>query len=194
MEQMGFGPGQPPAPEQPQAPQSLEEAFPARKATDKQQEQYNKMYAGSVIMLYDKGFMGHAEEMLNEAPNVVEGMAQIGAALAARITSLAKQSGDPIEPIVLVEGGREVMAEVAEFADLVGHTVSPEDMENAYLRASDIVRQAMIDGGEIDMDAFEAEAEQVRGIVDQGELSAMNERMAMHKGATMEAMRKGAGQ
>ncbi len=155
-----------------------------RQATPEQQEKYNRLYGLSMLALYDEKFMQTAAKMLSTAQSKPDAMARIAAGIGIKIFTKSVEQGDPIEPIIMVEAGREFMGEIAEFAQRIGIQVSPEDMETAYYMASDMVRNHMEKSGLIDVEALANEAEQARSMFDEQELSGEMQRVnAMKKGA-----------
>ncbi len=74
----------------------------------------------------------------------------------------AKKEGQQIENIVLIESGKAVMSRVGEFARALDHKVSEGDVEDAYLMASDMLRDTLVGAGEFDQAKIDAESNEVR--------------------------------
>ena len=168
-----------------------EAAFPQKEATPEQQEAYNRFYAKSVEVLFSDRFLEKGAKILKESPTVVDGMARIGAAIGTRIYMMARERNQTIEPIVVVEAGREVMGEVAEFARALGHEVSQEQLDDAYFLAADMMRQMLDDAGALDKEGMEREAAELRQHFGPEQFQPFEDRKARAKQAMTAAMMPG---
>ena len=174
-------------------PQSQDQA-PQRQATDEQQAQYNKFYAKTVELLFNEQFLQAGAKLLQQAPTVVDGMARIGATVASRVYMQAAKEGAPPEPIVVIESGREIMAEVADFAKALEYEVSDEDIETAYYMAADLMRQTLVDAGVIDEEAMLDEASELGKSYPPDQMQPITDKVAAARAGIGEAIRGGAQQ
>lgn len=143
--------------------QAAPEQQGGRQASPEEQAEYNKFVAMGVLMLYDKRFMETAREILEKSPQIVDGMARLGAAIATRIYTGAKKQGQEIPAAVILHGGWELMHEVKEFAVVAGFgDITEEDTENAYYMAADMFRSSLDGTGDLDPEAGQQEFEQMR--------------------------------
>lgn len=169
------------------------EPFPQKKATPEQEQQFEKFVGMSMTILFSDKFLERGAKMLKSSEDIIEGMAQIGAAIGTRVYSQAAKEQQEIEPIVVVEGGKVFMDEVRKFAEALGHEVTDEDVEDAYYRAADIMRQALDNAGLLDREAMAAEAEQARQMISEEQMQPFIDRKAKRKEKTMQAMMGGQG-
>lgn len=109
-----------------------------------QMEQYRKAFGMGMVMLYDDKFMGNAVKMLKAAPSPAAGVGNVVATIGSQIYMRAMQAGDQIETNVLPLAGMDLVREVSEFAGKFGDAeLSEEEMEDAFLIASDGLRAAL---------------------------------------------------
>lgn len=162
--------------------------FAEKQATPEQQQMFDKFFSMCSMILFGDNFLEKGAKMLQGAPNVVDGMAQIGSAIGTRVYSQAAKEGQVIEPIVVIEAGRKFMGEVAEFAMALGYEVSEEQAEDAYYLAADMMRKSLESAGLLDMESFTAEAEQIRGQVGEEQMQPFAERMNAVKQRSVDGM------
>ena len=135
-----------PAPEQAQQPApQLEQGQDAPGAemlpTPEMKAAYNQVYGATLTMLYSEQFMPQAEEAIKKAPTPEAGVAQITAAIGARVFMAAKEKGDQIPNEVMLLGGWRVIQEVADFArNDAGVDITDEQIEAAFYMASEELR------------------------------------------------------
>lgn len=109
-----------------------------------QMEQYQKAVGMGMVMLYDGKFMQNAKKMIEAAPSPAAGIGNVVATIGSQIYMRAMQAGDQIAPNVLPLAGMDLTREVAEFAEkFMDIQTSDEDVENAFLIASDGLRAAL---------------------------------------------------
>ncbi len=108
--------------------------------------------------------------MLAEANDPVEPMASIGAMIATKLYTEAMAAGDPIEPNAFLAGGVEIMREIGEFAVANGIELGQSDIEEAFLLASEMVREALVSMGLIDEEEMRQAAIAARKVIPPEEL------------------------
>lgn len=153
---MGMGMAAGAAPEQ-RAPSR--EAQQEPNVTPEQQQEYNKFVGFSLMTMAQDGFLEKAKKAMEANPSIEDGMAQIGANVAYRVFTKARQEGQTISPAVLVHGGAEIMEKVGEMAGAAGIEVTPEQIEDAYYMAADIMNEKLTEMGIMDEEFAAEDAE-----------------------------------
>lgn len=145
---LGAAMGQPPMPEgQPQAvpQQGGDEAAPGAEALKSPEDKaaYNRMYAYSLMLLYNKQFMPRAVEALKTAQSIEATVAQIAVSIGLRLIDAAEDQGVSINTVVLTMSGAQLIYEIAELAEKkAGVKLSQEEMESAFILAAEQSQRA----------------------------------------------------
>lgn len=171
--------------------QGQQSRFPEKQATPEQQQQFDKFFAMCKASLFSEEFLQPGAKILQGAPTIVDGMARIGASIGGRIYMKAAEQGEIIDSIAVIEAGRLVMSEVADFARMFGHEVSDEQVEDAYYMAADLMRQMLDDAGMLDHDMIDQELDSIKGVFSEEEILPFEERRIKGKAAMKEGMMKG---
>lgn len=106
---------------------------------------YNKVYAFSLMYLYNDKFMPKAIQAIEDAPTPQAGVADVASTIGARVYFSAQKAGEDIPDEVMLLGGWQVIVEIADFAE--NHTnvgpLSQEQVEEAFMVASDELKAAL---------------------------------------------------
>ena len=102
-----------------------------------------KFLAAAKLALYREEFIPKAVKMI-QAGNPVAAVARIAASVGARIILKAKEQGEEIPGDVALIAGADFVQELGEFArTFAGVEMTQEQIEDAFLAASDNLRQAL---------------------------------------------------
>lgn len=132
-------------------------------------------------MLYDKKFIPQAEKLLADGQNTIEDMAQIGSNIAMGAFKKAMEAGKDLDPMVMLEGGEQLMQEVAEFARASGADVSDEDVETAFISAADKFRQKAISQGMVTEEELAAESQKLGEVAKNPEIQQRASRVHQNR-------------
>ncbi|WP_422028199.1 hypothetical protein [Roseovarius sp.] len=107
--------------------------------TPETKEAYNKLYAYSLLHLYNKEFMPKAVESIKKAPTPEAGIAGIASSIGAKLYFSAQKAGERIPDEAMLMAGWQVVNEIAKFAEIKAEVgkLSEEQIEDAFLIAAD---------------------------------------------------------
>ena len=141
-------------------------------ASPEQQAAYNRFVGMSLLHVYDEKVMPKILGQIGE--DVVNDIGRAAANVGFVVLKKAEQSGETIPPEVILHGGQEVVASIAELvASAKGIEMAPEQVEQAYYVAADTFRQMMQGEGGIDPETAAQDMEALRQMEESGELEAM---------------------
>jgi len=134
----GMGGGQPPAPQDPAAPDG------SNQATPEEQEQYDHFVSNALNLIADPKNTKVRESVINllGSGNPVEALASAAVYVVDAVEKSAAKNGIELPPAVMMEGGTEIVGALADLqaakniADL-----EPGDVDAAYLKAVDMYRE-----------------------------------------------------
>lgn len=125
-----------------------------------QKQQYKKVFNMGRMLLTDEKFMATAQRMLETFPSPVEAMGQMLSAVVARIALQAQEEGEPVDALVLLISGSQLMDKVYEFTERAGVEVTEDMKEDAFYRAADLFGDIAVKKGLVSEEEL-AEAEQM---------------------------------
>lgn len=108
-------------------------------ASDDEQRLYDAFVGGAKMMLFDGGpGLQQTAHYLQQAGDPVEAIADIASIIAGRVYTAARDKGEDIPADVLLHGGHEIVADVAELAQALGlGQFEPQQIDQAFYRAAD---------------------------------------------------------
>lgn len=166
-----------PAPEAPEeepmtapgeeVPQDGEQASP------EEQQQYETFYANAIELIYsekgDYAMLKQVLDRLRKGEDPIEGLAAVASNVFMALVTSASKNGVQISPDVMMQGGYDIVADLAELAGRAQvHTYTEEETEGAYYRAADMVREQMQNSGMLDAEKSATEFEMLRQAEEQG--------------------------
>lgn len=142
-------------------------------ATPEQQAAYNKFVGSALLHVFgDEKVMGKILGQIGDDP--VQDVGRTAANIGFVVLKKAQAAGETIPPEVILHGGQELVAVLAELAQ-AGKRIemTPEDIEKAYYVAADTFRQMMQGEGGIDPETAAGDIEALRQMEESGELDAL---------------------
>lgn len=141
-------------------------------ATPEQQAAYNRFVGTALLHIYDEKVMPKIVGQIGE--DVVNDIGRAAANVGFVVLKKAQQKGETVPPEVILHGGQEVVASIAELvAKAKGIEMDPQQVEQAYYVAADTFRQMMQGEGGTDPETAAQDIEALRQMEESGELEAM---------------------
>lgn len=118
------------------------------------QEKYNRLFAMAMMAIYRPEFIPKEIQTIQKmGPEA--GIAQIASTIGAKIITQAAKEGDEIPPGVVLHAGAEIVKELVMFAEkFAGVEVSEQVLEDAFLAASENLKELL------DREGFQFSGEQ----------------------------------
>lgn len=132
-----------------------EEAPPEGGAAPEEQKTYDTFVANALNLIYneknDYQALRSTLDRLRNADDPVEGLAAVASTVVMRLVESAQKKGVSLSPDVLLQGGTEIIEDLAELSGRARiHKYTPEEVEGALYRAADLVREQMQQAGLLD--------------------------------------------
>lgn len=119
-----------------------------------EQAMYDKFVDNGLSLIFDEKAAPQLLNRIKSAPNPVEGLAATTVMVVSRLRDSAENSGQQIEPAVLLHGGAELMENIAMLAKASGvHEYSESEMEQATYAAMDQYGDQAVKSGKVDKQA-----------------------------------------
>lgn len=144
-------------------------------ATPEEQEQYERFVANAMALVYsDKnnyGTLRKVIERLKVGEDPIEGLASVTTHIFMALVTSATKKGVQISTDVMMQGGYDIVSDLAELAGLAKiHKYTQEEIEGAYYRAADMVREQMQSMGLLDAQEQASQLEMLKQAEQEGKL------------------------
>lgn len=141
-------------------------------ASPEQQAAYNRFVGMALLHVYDEKVMPKIIGQIGD--DVANDVGRAAANVGFVVLKKAQQGGETVPPEVILHGGQEVVASIAELvAKAKGIEMDPQQVEQAYYVAADTFRQMMQGEGGVDPETAAQDMEALRQMEESGELEAM---------------------
>ncbi len=161
--------------EEPMAAPGEEVPQDGEQASPEEQQQYEQFYANAIELIYsekgDYAMLKQVLDRLRKGEDPIEGLAAVATSVFMALVTSASKKGVQISPDVMMQGGYDIVADLAELAGRAKvHTYTEEETEGAYYRAADMVREQMQNAGMLDAEKSATELEMLRQAEESGQL------------------------
>jgi hypothetical protein len=139
-------------------------------APPEQQQQYERFVLNGMLIIYDKKANATIIQQLRSGAKVdpVGTLAQVAVMVVSR---LREGGGVNVGPDVMMQGGAEIIEELAELSDRAGaHTYTDEEKQAALYKGADLMQAQMKQKGEITPDQAKKNLDQLKSADQEGEL------------------------
>lgn len=148
-------PGAMPPAAEPVEPAAAAAGEEAANVSPEEQATYDRFVANGISMIFDKRTAPALLERLAGNGNPVEGLAATTVFVVSRLEESAARKGTKLSGDVLMQGGAELMANLADLAEAGGvHEYTPEEIENAMYAALDQYGTDKLQRGTLDKEAI----------------------------------------
>lgn len=155
------------------APADMQDASP------EEQEVYNRVVALGMLAIYNEKMMPRTVEFLKSAPDPVDAVAEVAAAIAGRVYAQAKEDGTDIPGDVLLPAGHEIVAETAALAHHAGVASLDEgQVDAAFYKAAEKFSQNARQMGIYGPEQEEQDRAELSRMVSSGELDGIMQQIA----------------
>lgn len=136
-----------------------------------EQAQYEDFVDKCHQLIYSQGAFEKVLERIKATPNPVEGLATVVATTVFRVQQSAVEAGQELSPDVLMQGGQEVLLDLADQVAKAGiHDYSEQEIEAATYAAVDQYREMAGKAGFLDEGAAVQDANSLVQMDRTGEL------------------------
>lgn len=120
-----------------------------------EQAQYEEFVANGIKLIFNEGTVPKLIAALKADPNPVHALAANTVTIVQRLQQSAQQKGAAIPPDILIQGGAEIMGNIAELAKAAKiHEFSEEELENASYVAMDMYGDKALKDGTLDKEGI----------------------------------------
>ncbi len=166
------------------------------RAAPAEQAQYNQFVGRAMELIYNAQMFPKIVEMLrggsdegSDAKGSVDGLAMATVMVLTRVVSAAKEAGQSLSPDVLLHGGSEVFAQLAEISDKAGISDYANDrdtLEGAFFRTIDMYIDQARKSGELDEAAAKQQMAQLTAMDQNGQLEQLLSKINQSESAPAE--------
>lgn len=157
-----------------------------QQASPEEQDQYDKFLSAASDILYDENMKGPLLDMLDGAQgqdggNPAEGLAMATVMIVGRVSQVAQQAGEQLDPVVVFHAGTEIMGHLADMSAAAGikdYSEDPKALQGAYFRAIDLYIEQARQRGEIDDAAAAQQLQRLLKADSDGELDKLMRELA----------------
>lgn len=132
---------------------ATEEMEPGRDLAPEEKQMHDHLYGLASVMLYDEGYAPKAAQMIEAAPNPVQGVANLASGLMTKILRSAENAGERIPGASAMTAAISIMTELRDFADqMLDVQLSDDQFKMAFYAAMDQVSDMIQSMDIIDID------------------------------------------
>lgn len=119
-------------------------------AGDEDQQAYDHFVANCLDVISTKEVMATIIKMFKEDDDLIDALARVAVMITVRVEDDGEQNGIKLDPDILLQGGGEVVAALAEVARRANiHDFTEEEMNAAMMKAVDMYRLTRQQQGKI---------------------------------------------
>lgn len=139
-----------------------------QKPTPEQQAAYDRYVGAAMMHIYTPKVIDKIVQSISPEDPVAT-MGRAAANVGFVVMKKAEQDGQKVPPEVLLHGGKEVVAAIAELYERKGgQELAPEQVEQAYYVAADDFRQMMQGEGSIDPESAQQGMQELQAMAQSG--------------------------
>jgi len=172
-------------PQQPamQAPMQDEQSSAPEMGMESEEEQpnvspeeqaaYDKFVNNFELLVYDEKLQPQILESLKGAGKPEEGLANTAAMVATRLFDAADQEGEQISGDVKLEGGLDLVEDLANLQKEAGiANLDEKQIEKAWFMALDIYKNTQEQRGTLDKEGYQQDFQEIQQMAQSGELDS----------------------
>lgn len=145
-----------------------------RKAPPEMQKQYNDFVGQAYNLIYDEKVLPQIQERLSAGNNPVENLATTTVMAVQRVLDSAEKAGKQFDNRVLLNGGAEIVNDLATLADKAGiHKYSEEEIKSASYLALDMFTAKQKQAGRLDEQGLARDAQALMQAEQSGRLDQL---------------------
>ncbi len=147
---------------------------PDGQATPEEQDLMENFLARCVLLIHSEDMRDDFREMLEDAPDIVDGIAEVGAMVINQVRTMAEESGQEIDDQIILHVGGEIGGILAEFAEAGGlGEVTDQQIEAAIPIGADKYRRLLAESGKLDEEAYKGKMQAFIDADNSGDLEQM---------------------
>lgn len=152
-----------------QPPPGVGSRLGTKDADPAQQRAYTRFVTTGMGLLYQQAFWARAVAMLKSSDEPARGIAEVASILIVQAVRMYEKGGEKVPHEVLLHGGSEIMALVAEAAMASGlPKLNPDQAEAALLLTADLVQLQMSRNGMLEHEKINSAMVQFRNMDAEG--------------------------
>lgn len=139
-----------------------------------EQQQYERFVDNCYSVIYDQKTLPKILQSLDATNDPIMNLANTIVQVVHFVATSAKASQTEISGDVLIQGGAEVMGDLADLAGKVGiHDYSDDEIEGATYRAMDLYRELQKQDGSLDINAAKQDMKDIMTADQEGRLGEL---------------------